>query len=173
MERPLLECIPNVSEGRDLSVIDLLTTAITSVPEVRLLHRDVGADANRTVFTFLGPPTAVIEAAKRLAIAVVKHIDLTNYSGTHPYIGALDVCPFVPLFGLDMEVAKDAAQEVATFLGEALRVPSYLYEKSATRPLYRSLAKVRRGGIKAASLRRSSSRSAAGRGLRQNHDFGW
>jgi len=91
MYGPLLECIPNVSEGRNLDVIDMLTAAITYVEDVRLLHRDVGADANRTVFTFLGPPKAVVEAAKRLAVSVVKHIDLTDYSGTHPYIGALDV----------------------------------------------------------------------------------
>jgi len=155
MQGPLLECIPNVSEGRNLEVIDLLTAAIDSVAEVQLLHRDVGFDANRTVFTFLGPPKAVVEAAKRLGAAVVEHIDLTTYSGTHPYIGALDVCPFVPLFGLEMEVAKAAALEVAQYLGDKLKVPSYLYEKSATRPAYRLLAKVRKGGIKAASLRQN------------------
>ena len=166
MYGPLLECIPNVSEGRNLDVIDMLTAAITSVEDVRLLHRDVGADANRTVFTFLGPPKAVVEAAKRLAVSVVKHIDLTDYSGTHPYIGALDVCPFVPLFGLDMKVAQEAAIEVAKFLGEELQVPAYLYEKSATRPVYRSLAKVRKGGILAASRRRST---RPAQDLRQNH----
>ncbi|MFK8055139.1 MAG: glutamate formimidoyltransferase, partial [Saprospiraceae bacterium] len=166
MQGPLLECIPNVSEGRDLKVIDALTASITSVSGVRLLHRDVGADANRTVFTFLGSPDAVIEAAKRLAKATVEHIDLTNYSGTHPYIGALDVCPFVPLFGLEMEVAKKAADEIAAYLGEELNVPSYLYDKSATRPIYRALSKVRKGGIQAASLRRSS---RGVQGLRQNN----
>jgi glutamate formiminotransferase len=166
MYGPLLECIPNVSEGRNLAVIDALTAAITSVEDVRLLHRDVGADANRTVFTFLGPPRAVIEAAKRLAVSVVEHIDLTNYSGTHPYIGALDVCPFVPLFGLDMKVAQEAAIEVAKYLGEELEVPAYLYEKSAIRPVYRSLAKVRKGGIEAARLRKST---RFVRDLRQNH----
>lgn len=180
MQAPLLECIPNVSEGRDLSVIDALTATITSVAEVRLLHRDVGYDANRTVFTFLGPPEAVVEAAKRLAVSVVEHIDLTNYSGTHPYIGALDVCPFVPLFGLEMEVAKQAAVEVASYLGEALHVPSYLYEKSATRKAYRSLAKVRKGGIQAASLRSrwrrdcspSSEQNDLGVGQNLGPDFG-
>ncbi len=155
MQGPLLECIPNVSEGRNLEVVDLLTAAITSVADVQLLHRDVGFDANRTVFTFLGPPTAVVEAAKRLADAVVEHIDLTDYSGTHPYIGALDVCPFVPLFGLQQKVAKQAALEMAAYLGEELKVPTYLYEKSATRPDYRLLAKVRKGGIQAVRFRQN------------------
>jgi len=157
MQGPLLECIPNVSEGRNLEVIEALTAAITSVSEVQLLHRDIGADANRTVFTFLGPPAATIEAAKRLASAVVSRIDLTEYSGTHPYIGALDVCPFVPLFGLPMDVAKQAALEVAQYLGYELKVPAYLYEKSATRPAYRLLAKVRKGGIQAVRLRQNQS----------------
>jgi len=168
MQGPLLECIPNVSEGRNLEVVDALTAAITSVEEVRLLHRDVGFDANRTVFTFLGAPEAVLEAAKRLADAVVQHIDLTDYSGTHPYIGALDVCPFVPLFGLDMEVAKQVAKQMAEYLGNDLSIPAYLYEKSATRPTYRLLANVRKGGIRAVSLR-SRQRRDCSPSSEQNH----
>ena len=147
MPAPQLECVPNVSEGRDLHVVDRLTAAVTSVPETRLLHRDVGADANRTVFTFLGPPEAVRLSAKRLARACTELIDLRAYAGTHPYVGALDVCPFVPLWGLAPAVARAAAEDVGAYLHEELGVPVYFYEDSARRERFRSLARVRRGGL--------------------------
>lgn len=150
---PLLECVPNVSEGRDLATIEALTAAITSVPNTTLLHRDIGYDANRTVFTFVGSPESVCLSAKRLARACVERIDLTAYSGTHPYIGALDVCPFVPLWGLSPKHATAAALELAEFCASELTVPVYLYEHSATRPRYRSLAQVRKGGLRAVRQR--------------------
>ncbi len=147
MPPPLLECVPNVSEGRDLHVIDTLTAAIESVEGTRLLHRDVGFDANRTVFTFVGSPESVRLSAKRLAAACVELIDLRSYSGTHPYVGALDVCPFVPLWGLDPVLAKAVAEEVGQYIAEELKVPVYFYEHSARREKFRSLAEVRRGGL--------------------------
>ena len=147
MPAPRLECVPNVSEGRDLRVVDALTAAITSVPGTTLLHRDVGADANRTVFTFVGSPESVRLSAKQLARACVRHVDLRGYTGTHPYLGALDVCPFVPLWGLDPVLAKAAAADVGAFLAAELGVPVYFYEHSATRERFRSLARVRRGGL--------------------------
>ena len=147
MPAPRLECVPNVSEGRDLRKIDALAATITSVPGVRLLHRDVGADANRTVFTFAGPPEAVRLSAKRLAAATTALIDLRDYAGTHPYVGALDVCPFVPLWGLDPVLAKATAEDVGRYVAEELGVPVYFYEQSARRERFRSLARVRRGGL--------------------------
>ena len=147
MPAPCLECVPNVSEGRDLRKIDAFTSAIASVPGVRLLHRDVGRDANRTVFTFVGEPDAVRLSAKRLAAATTALIDLRDYAGTHPYIGALDVCPFVPLWGLDPVLAKAAAEDLGRYLHEELGVPVYFYEESARRERFRSLARVRRGGL--------------------------
>ena len=136
-----------MSEGRDLRKIDALAATITSVPGVRLLHRDVGADANRTVFTFAGPPEAVRLSAKRLAAATTALIDLRDYAGTHPYVGALDVCPFVPLWGLDPVLAKATAEDVGRYVAEELGVPVYFYEQSARRERFRSLARVRRGGL--------------------------
>ncbi len=150
---PLLECIPNVSEGRNMAVIEQLTTAITSVSGTYLLHRDIGFDANRTVFTFVGEPDSVRLSAKRLARACRDLIDLRNYSGTHPYVGALDVCPFVALWGLSPKHALEAADELARFSASELEVPTYLYEHSASRPAYRSLAQVRRGGLAKVALR--------------------
>ncbi len=147
MRAPLLACVPNVSEGRDLHLIDRLTAAIESVAETRLLHRDIGADANRTVFTFVGSPAAVRLSAKRLARACVSEIDLRGYSGTHPYIGALDVCPFVAMWGLDPHEAHWAAQDLGSYCAEQLALPVYFYEHSAQREAYRSLAHVRRGGL--------------------------
>ncbi len=153
MPPPLLECVPNVSEGRDLHVIDKLTAAITSVAGTRLLHRDIGADANRTVFTFVGSPECVRLSAKHLAAACVELIDLRNYRGTHPYVGALDVCPFVPLWGLDEVLAKAVAEDVGRYIAGELGVPVYFYEHSARREKFRSLAEVRRGGLSSIARR--------------------
>lgn len=147
MPAPQLECVPNVSEGRDLRLVDRLAAAITSVPGTCLVHRDVGRDANRTVFTFLGPPEAVRLSAKRLARACVDLVDLRGYAGTHPYVGALDVCPFVPLWGLDPALARAAAEDVGAYLAGELGVPVYFYEESARRERFRNLARVRRGGL--------------------------
>ncbi len=143
---PLLECIPNVSEGRERASIARMAHAITSTPGVKLLHEDAGFDANRTVFTFVGPPASVVEAAKALAREAIRNVDLNNYSGTHPFVGALDVCPFVPLGGLSPKHAEGAALELGRYVGEELGVPVYLYARSATRAEFDSLARVRRGG---------------------------
>ena len=150
---PLLECVPNVSAGRDADLVEALTGVILGVEGVDLLHRDRGVDADRTVFTFAGPPAPVTEAARRLARAARDRIDLRAYAGTHPFVGALDVCPFVPLFGLSPKHALQAAQELARYSAHELGVPVYLYEHSATRPRYRSLAAVRRGGLAAVAAR--------------------
>ena len=157
-----------MSEGRDRGVVDALTAAIESVAGTRLLHRDVGRDANRTVFTMVGDPASVGLSAKRLAAACVELIDLRGYRGTHPYVGALDVCPFVALWGLPPERAADTALEVARYVGTELGVPTYLYEHSATRPAYRSLAAVRRGGLAAVARRAGGPDGALGDGP----DFG-
>ena len=149
MPGPQLECVPNVSEGRHMAHIEAMTAAIANTPGVRLLHRDIGYDANRTVFTFLGPDEAVLAAAQNLARAALELIDLRHYSGTHPFIGALDVCPFVPLWGFDESRALEAADRMGHFLAEQLRIPVYFYEHSSRRPTFRSLAACRKGGLSA------------------------
>ena len=166
---PLLECVANVSEGRDRTVIARLAGAIAQTPNVQLLHTDSGVDANRTVFTFVGPPDSVGEAALALAAEAIACIDLRDYDGTHPYIGALDVCPFVPLFGLPGSEALRIAEHVGQRLGERYRLPVYLYEQSATRPAYVSLAAVREGGLPAVAKRY---REALSGDLGEGPDFG-
>ena len=151
--RRVLEAIPNVSEGRRPAVVDALTAAAGSTPGAHLLHRDVGADANRTVFTVAGEPAAVVACAKTLARAAVELVDLRGYGGTHPYLGALDVCPFVALGDTPPRAALAAAAEVSAFLAGELGVPVYAYEGSASRPHLRRLADVRRGGLAAVAAR--------------------
>lgn len=142
---PIVECVPNVSEGRDGRVLEALGHAITRDPHVRLLHRDVGPDAHRTVFTFAGPPEAVGDAAIRLGHAVAAHCDMRLHHGAHPRLGALDVCPFVPVHGVSMARCVGLARRVASTLAHDLDLPVYLYEAAAFRDSRRSLVDLRRG----------------------------
>ncbi len=142
---PLLECVPNFSEGRDPAVIEALAAAISSVTEVHLLHVDPGPDANRTVFSFAGPPEAVIEAAFRSITLAAGRIDMRKHQGAHPRIGACDVCPLIPLDGMTMEEAVRWARDLAERVGNQLQIPVFLYENSATRPERRNLANIRKG----------------------------
>ena len=142
---PLIECVPNVSEGRDRGVIDALGAAISSVAGVTLLDVDPGADTNRTVFTFVGAPDAVGEAAVRLARRAHDLIDMSAHHGAHPRIGALDVCPFVPVTGATMADAVAVAHAVGDRIAAGIGVPVYFYEAAATTDARRSLASIRAG----------------------------
>ena len=148
-ELRLVECVPNFSEGRDKSVIDAIAREIRSVAGVSLLDVDPGADTNRTVFTFVGEPGPVIEAAVRSARCAAGLIDMGKHSGAHPRMGAMDVCPFIPVSGLTMDdcvaIAKDAGQRIA----EAVKAPVYLYEYAASKPERKSLADIRSGEYEA------------------------
>ena len=141
----LVECVPNFSEGRDRSVIDAISWAISGVSGVRLLDVDAGADTNRTVYTFVGAPDAVSEAAFRAAVAASELIDMSKHEGAHPRMGALDVCPIVPISGVTMEQCVATAQALGRRLAEALALPVYFYEYAATRPERRNLADIRVG----------------------------
>lgn len=141
----LLECVPNFSEGQDLPVIHLLEAAIATVPGVHLLHVDRGVSANRTVFTFVGEPAAVVEAAFRAIKTASEHIDMRQQQGTHPRMGATDVCPLIPISGISEAEAIQYAHQLARRVGEELEIPVYLYEKSATVPERRNLATIRAG----------------------------
>jgi len=145
----IVECVPNFSEGRDKAIIDAIAKSIASVAGVSLLDVDPGADTNRTVYTFVGDPDAVVDAAVRAASTARGLIDMTRHTGAHPRMGALDVCPFVPVSGVTMDdcvaIAKRAAQRMAT----ELSVPVYLYEYAATRPERCSLADIRSGEYEA------------------------
>jgi len=123
----LVECVPNFSEGRDRSVLDALSRAIESVDGVRLLDVDPGAATNRTVFTFVGAPEAVAEAAFRAISTAGERIDMRQHRGEHARIGATDVVPFVPLDGTTMEDCVALAWQVGQRVGDELGIPVYLY----------------------------------------------
>lgn len=144
MER-IVQCVPNFSEGRDLSVIKKITDVIEAVADVRLLDADPGADTNRTVVTFVGTPEAVAEAAFQAVRRAAELIDMRRHKGAHPRFGATDVVPFVPVSGVTMDDCVDIARAVGKRIGEELGIPVYLYENAASRPERRNLSRVRAG----------------------------
>jgi len=141
----IVECVPNFSEGRDRKVIDEIAREISSTAGVRLLDVDPGPDANRTVVTFAGEAEAVGEAAFRAVRKAAELIDMRRHRGTHPRMGATDVCPFVPVSGIGMDECVALSKAVARRVGEELGIPVFLYEKSASADHRRSLADIRRG----------------------------
>ena len=142
---PIVECVPNISEGRNPSAIKEVTDAIEAVADVRLLDVDPGEKTNRTVITFVGPPDAVEEAAFQTVRRAAQVIDMAGHEGEHPRMGATDVVPFVPVAGVTMEDCAEMARRVGARIGDELGIPVYLYENAASRPERRNLAKVRAG----------------------------
>lgn len=142
---PLIECVPNFSEGRDPTIIQAIAAAIESVDGVRLLDVDPGKATNRTVYTFVGEPVPVCEAAFRAAKCGSELIDMARHSGAHPRFGAMDVCPLVPVSGITMEEAAAYARALGKRLGEELGLAIYLYEEAATSEERRNLAFLRSG----------------------------
>jgi len=141
----LIECVPNISEGRDESVYRAVAAVVETVEGVALLDVDPGKATHRTVITFAGPPEAVVEAAVRLARKTVDLIDMRGHHGEHPRFGALDVCPLVPVSGVTMEETAVYARELAKRLGEEVGLTVFCYENAATRPERKNLADVRQG----------------------------
>ena len=145
MSERIVECVPNFSEGRDPAKIAQITDAIAGVPGVRLLDVDPGPDANRTVVTFVGDPDAVAEAAFQAIATAASVIDMTSHHGSHPRMGATDVCPFVPVTGVTLADCAEIARKVGRRAADELGMPVYLYEAAASLPERRNLANVRRG----------------------------
>jgi len=145
MSEPILECVPNFSEGRDLEVIARITARIEAVDGVKLLNVDPGRDTNRTVVTFVGPPGAVVEAAFQAAKAAAELIDMRKHHGAHPRFGATDVLPLVPVSGVTMDEAAKLARSLGKRIGEELGVSVYCYEYAASCEERRNLATVRAG----------------------------
>src|SRR5262245_41529184 len=114
MSSPLVECVPNFSEGRDPALLDALRAAIMAVPGVRLLDVQADASHNRSVFTFVAPPQAAVEAAFRAMTVARERIDLTRHQGEHPRMGATDVVPFIPIRGVTMDDCVALAKQLAT-----------------------------------------------------------
>ncbi len=145
MSSALVECVPNFSEGRDRGVINAISEAISAVTGVSLLDVDPGADTNRTVYTFVGPPEAALEAAFRAHVVAVDRIDMAVQHGAHPRIGSADVTPFVPVSGVTMDDCVVLAKRLGARVGEELKVPVYLYEAAASADYRRSLPDIRTG----------------------------
>lgn len=141
----LVECVPNVSEGRNPEAIAAMAEAIRSVPRVRLLDVQSDPDHHRTVFTFVGAPEGVAEAVYRLFEAALPRIDLRAHRGEHPRMGAVDVVPFVPVRGVKMADCVALARAVGQEIWRRFRVPVYLYAEAATRPERQDLAEIRKG----------------------------
>lgn len=147
--KKLVECVPNISEGRDRGVIDAVTAEIEAVEGVSLLDVDPGADTNRTVITFIGEPAPVAEAAFRVVKRAGELIDMRQQKGAHPRHGSTDVCPFVPVRDVTMEECVTLARQVGERIGRELSYPVYLYEDAALKPERRNLAHVRKGEYEA------------------------
>jgi glutamate formiminotransferase/formiminotetrahydrofolate cyclodeaminase len=145
MSAPIIECVPNFSEGRDEAVIKAIADAIESVEGAKLLDVDPGKSTNRTVYTFAGSPEAVLEAAFRAAKTGIELIDMSRHSGEHPRFGALDVCPIVPIANCSMEQAVEYAKKLSKRLGDELGMTIYNYGYAASNEERRDLSVVRSG----------------------------
>ena len=143
--QPIIECVPNFSEGRNLQTIKTITDAIETVEGIRLLDVDPGKATNRTVVTFVGSPDDVIEAAFRGIAKAAEVIDMRNHTGEHPRMGATDVCPLIPISGISMEETAAYAKKLAKRVAEELSIPTYLYESAQSNAARNNLSVIRAG----------------------------
>jgi len=143
--QPIIECVPNFSEGNDLALIKLITDQVETVEGVRLLNVDPGKATNRTVVTFVGHPEAVIEAAFLAIKKAGELIDMSKHKGEHPRMGATDVCPLIPIANISMEETAAFAQRLAKRVGEELAIPVYLYEAAQPNKERNNLSVIRAG----------------------------
>ena len=159
-----LMCVPNISEGTDLAVVEKVVDTVRSAPGVMLLDYSSNADHNRSVITYIGQPETVISATKKLTETGLELIDMTRHKGSHPRQGAVDVVPFIPIRGMTEEEAVSLARKFGKFVGDELGVPVYFYEDAATRPQRQSLAKVRKGQYEALAAKLQQSEWAPDEG---------
>ena len=145
MSKQLIECIPNISEGKDLEIIKQITNEITSSEGVTLIDVDPGKATNRTVITFVGNPESVIQAAFKLIKKSAELIDMSKQFGEHPRMGATDVCPLVPISGITMDETVKYSHKLAKMVGDKLKIPVYLYEEASSLEYRKNLADIRRG----------------------------
>lgn len=143
--QPIIECVPNFSEGRDMNIIRQISAVIESVEGVILLNVDPGKATNRTVVTFVGHPDAVIEAAYKAIEKAGELIDMRNHHGEHPRMGATDVCPLIPIANITMEETITYAQKLAERVGTELNLPVYLYEAAQPNKSRSNLSVIRNG----------------------------
>lgn len=141
----IVECVPNFSEGQNQQIIDALVETAKSVPGVMLLDYSSDASHNRSVFTLVGDPDNIGEAAFRLCKLASEKIDMTKHTGEHPRMGATDVIPFIPIQDVSVEECVAISKQLAQRVWDELKIPSFLYEHSASNPGRQNLAKVRKG----------------------------
>ncbi len=149
MAKRIVECVPNISEGRNTEVIDAVVKAASSVSGAQVLDVDPGAATNRTVITIAGEPDAVLESAFMVIKSAGELIDMRVQHGAHPRHGATDVCPFVPVSGITMEECAELARKLGEKVGRELEIPVYLYEFAASKPEWRKLPNIREGEYEA------------------------
>ena len=145
MQKQLIECVPNISEGRNREKIQIIANIVETVEGVKLLDIDPGKATNRTVITFVGEPEPVIEAAFKLIQKAAELIDMRNQKGEHPRFGATDVCPLVPISGITLEETAKYAHKLGERAGKELGIPGYFYETAAKEPKRKNLANCRAG----------------------------
>jgi len=145
MQKQLIECVPNISEGRDLDKINTIANIVETVDGIKLLDVDPGAATNRTVITFAGEPKQVIKAAFLLIKKAAELIDMSKHTGAHPRFGATDVCPLVPIAGISIDETAKYAVALGERVGKELQIPVYLYENAATEEKRKNLASCRAG----------------------------
>ena len=155
MTRPLVESVPNISEGRDQAVISMLAAGLQSIPGVVLLDVHVDPDHHRSVFTIVGEPEAMGTALFGLVRNAQCYIDLRTHEGGHPRIGAVDVVPWIPLQGVTMKECRDYAKALGSRVGAELGIPVFLYEQASMVDSRRKLEVIRRGGLPALQERMS------------------
>ncbi len=149
MEKRIIECVPNFSEGRDMAVIKSITDSIKAVDGVKLLDVDPGAATNRTVVTFVGDPEAVVEAAFRSVAKAAELIDMSRHHGAHPRMGATDVLPLIPVSGVTLQECAEMSRKLAERIAVELGIPTYCYEAAAFTPERKNLAVCRKGEYEA------------------------
>lgn len=149
MNKQLIECVPNFSEGNNQQIIDQITHAITAIKGVQLLDVDPGKSTNRTVVTFVGEPEAVVEAAFLAIQKAAELIDMSQHTGEHPRMGATDVCPLIPIANISMQETVEYAKKLAARVANELDIPVYLYEAAASSPERKNLATIRSGEYEA------------------------
>lgn len=147
----IIECVPNISEGRNQAIIDACAEAVRKVKGAKLLDVDPGKSTNRTVFTFVGDSESIVEAAFQFTKTAYELIDMTIHHGEHPRMGAVDVCPFVPVANVTIEECVEVSKKFGERVGKELNLPVYLYEEASTNPARKALKQIRAGeyeGIK-------------------------
>lgn len=143
--KKIVECVPNFSEGNDSKIIEAIANAVRQTPGAKLLDVDPGQSTNRTVYTFVGDPDSVLEAALNAAKAAKPLIDMRKHSGEHPRMGALDVCPFIPIRNVTVEECVELSKRFGARLAQEVEVPVFLYGEAATLAYRKTMPQIRSG----------------------------